>query len=68
MFNIIIVDDEEEILELMEVYLKNDGYKVFKANNGYDALKIIDIEKIHLVILDIMMEEIDGLQVCRKIR
>ncbi|MCB2360984.1 response regulator transcription factor [Clostridium estertheticum] len=68
MFNILIVDDEVEIIELMEVYLLNDGYKVFKATNGIDALNIINKQKIHLVILDIMMPEIDGLQVCIKIR
>ncbi|EPY2308198.1 response regulator, partial [Clostridium sporogenes] len=68
MFNILIVDDEIEIIELMEVYLLNDGYKVFKATNGLDALNIINAEKIHLVILDIMMPGIDGLQVCMKIR
>ena len=68
MFNILIVDDEIEIIELMEVYLLNDGYKVFKATNGLDALNIINEEKIHLVILDIMMPGIDGLQVCMKIR
>ncbi|MBU3176852.1 response regulator transcription factor [Clostridium estertheticum] len=68
MFNILIVDDEVEIIELMEVYLLNDGYKVFKATNGIDALNIINKEKIHLVILDIMMPGIDGLQVCIKIR
>ncbi|MCB2354911.1 response regulator transcription factor [Clostridium estertheticum] len=68
MFNILIVDDEVEIIELMEVYLLNDGYKVFKATNGIDALNIINKEKIHVVILDIMMPEIDGLQVCIKIR
>lgn len=68
MFNVIIVDDEEEILELMEVYLSNDGYNVLKASNGIDALKIINEEEIHLVILDIMMPGIDGLQVCMEIR
>lgn len=68
MFNVLIVDDEAEIIELMEVYLLNDGYKVFKATNGLDALNIINEEKIHLVILDIMMPGIDGLQVCMKIR
>ncbi|GAA0076557.1 response regulator transcription factor [Clostridium sp. CTA-5] len=68
MFNVMIVDDEEEILELMEVYLKNDGYKVFKAINGTEALNVINREKIHIAILDIMMPGIDGLQVCREIR
>ncbi|MBZ9606541.1 response regulator transcription factor [Clostridium estertheticum] len=68
MFNVLIVDDEVEIIELMEVYLLNDGYKVFKATNGVDALNIINKGKIHLVILDIMMPGMDGLQVCMKIR
>ncbi|WP_373897831.1 response regulator transcription factor [Haloimpatiens sp. FM7315] len=68
MFNVLIVDDEVEIIELMEVYLLNDGYKVFKATNGLDALNIINKEKIHLVILDIMLPEMNGLQVCMKIR
>ncbi len=68
MFNVLIVDDEVEIIELIEVYLQNDGYKVFKATNGVDALNIINEEKIHIVVLDIMMPGIDGLQVCMKIR
>lgn len=68
MFNVLIVDDEVEIIELMEVYLLNDGYNVFKATNGLDALNIINEEKIHLVILDIMMPGMNGLQVCMKIR
>lgn len=52
----------------MEVYLVNEGYKVFKAYNGNDGVNIINEEKIHLVILDIMMPGIDGFQVCMKIR
>lgn len=68
MFNILIVDDEEEILELMEVYLKNDGYKVYKAENGSKALDILNKEKIDLAVLDIMMEGISGLETCSRIR
>jgi DNA-binding response OmpR family regulator len=68
MFNVLIIDDEVEIVELMEVYLVNEGYKVFKAYNGSDGINIINEEKIHLVILDIMMPGIDGYQVCMKIR
>ena len=52
----------------MEVYLVNEGYKVFKAYNGSDGINIVNEEKIHLVILDIMMPSIDGFQVCMKIR
>lgn len=68
MFNVLIIDDEVEIVELMEVYLVNEGYKVYKAYNGSDGINIINEEKIHLVILDIMMPGIDGFQVCMKIR
>lgn len=52
----------------MEVYLVNEGYKVFKAYNGSDGINLINEEKIHLIILDIMMPGIDGFQVCMKIR
>ena len=53
--NILIVDDEQEIADLVEIYLVSDGYKVFKANNAQDGLDILDKEDIHLVLLDIMM-------------
>lgn len=68
MFNVLIIDDEVEIVELMEVYLANEGYKVFKSYNGDDGINIINKENIHLVILDVMMPGIDGFQVCMKIR
>lgn len=68
MFNVLIIDDEEEIVELIEVYLKNEGYKVYKAYNGKDSLEIIEKETIHLIILDIMMPDIDGIKVCMNIR
>ncbi|NFG26915.1 response regulator transcription factor [Clostridium botulinum] len=68
MFNVLIIDDEVEIVELIEVYLVNKGYKVFKAYNGSDGINIINEEKIHLVVLDVMMPGIDGFQVCMKIR
>ena len=56
-----IIDDEVEIVELMEVYLVNEGYKVFKAYNGNDGINIVNKEKIDLIVLDIMMPGIDGL-------
>lgn len=65
---ILIVDDEIEIADLIEIYLVNEGYSVLKAYSGVDALKILDKESIQLVILDIMMPGIDGLEVCRRIR
>ena len=66
--NILIVDDEKEIADLIEVCLKNDGYKVHKFYNGSDAIKCIRTQKIDLAILDIMLPDIDGFQIYQKIR
>lgn len=66
--NILVVDDEKEIADLVEVYLKNDGYNVFKCYNGMDALKCIKEQKIDLAILDVMLPDIDGFHICQKIR
>ena len=66
--NILVVDDEKEIADHVEIYLVSDGYKVFKANNAKEGLEILDQEEIHLVLLDIMMPGMDGLEMCRKIR
>ncbi len=65
---ILVVEDEKEIADLIEIYLTNDGYQVLKAYNGKEALDILSKEQVHLVVLDIMMPEMDGLEVCRKIR
>ncbi len=66
--NILVVDDEREIADMVEIYLVSDGYKVFKANNAQEGLDILDKEEIHLVLLDIMMPGMDGLEMCRRIR
>ena len=66
--NILVVDDEQEIADLVEIYLVSDGYKVFKASNAQDGLAILDKEDIHLVLLDIMMPGMNGLEMCKKIR
>ncbi len=66
--NILIVDDEKEIADLIEVYLKNDGYKVRKFYNGMDALECIESEKIDLAVLDVMLPDVDGFHICQKIR
>lgn len=66
--NILVVDDEKEIADLIEVYLVNDGYKVFKFYNGTDALKCINETDIDLAILDVMLPDIDGFHICQKIR
>ena len=65
---ILVVDDEREIADLLELYLKNDGYTVCKFHNGADALECIEHTDIDLAILDVMLPDIDGFQICRKIR
>lgn len=66
--SILIVDDEKEIADLIEVYLKNDGYRVFKFYNGEDAMQCINSTKLDLAILDVMLPDIDGFRICQKIR
>ena len=65
---IMIVDDEKEIADLIELYLKNDGYNVYKFYKGMDALKCAESEKMDLAILDIMLPDVDGFHICQKIR
>ena len=66
--NILVIDDSVEIVDLIEIYLKNEGYGVYKASNGADGLKVLESEKVHLVVLDIMMPDMDGQETCRRIR
>ena len=65
---ILIVDDEKEICDLVGIYLKNEGYEVFKAENGLEALEILKTSSIDLIILDIMMPKLNGIDTCLKIR
>jgi two-component system response regulator VanR len=65
---ILIVEDEKEIADLIGIYLINGGYEVYKAYSGEEGLRVLDEQSIQLVILDIMMPGIDGLEVCRIIR
>lgn len=67
-YKIMVVDDEKEIADLLEVYLKNDGCTVYKFYNGTDALKCIEEKELDLAILDIMLPDIDGFRICQKIR
>ncbi len=67
-YNILVVDDEKEIADVVEIYLLNQGYKVFKANNGLEGLKIVDKEDIHLAIIDMMMPVMDGASMIMKLR
>ncbi len=66
--NILVVDDEKEIADLLEVYLKNDGYMVHKFYNGREAMDCMQHNQIDLAILDVMLPDIDGFHICRKIR
>lgn len=66
--NILVVDDEQHIVELIKFNLENNGYNVFESNNGEDALKKVKEDDIDLVLLDLMLPEIDGLEVCQKIK
>lgn len=65
---ILIVDDEREIADLIELYLKNENYTVFKFYTAVEALKCIDTTEIDLAILDIMLPDINGFVLCQKIR
>ena len=68
MYQILLCDDEKDIVTALEIYLCNDDYKIFKAYNGADALKILTEEEIHLVLLDIMMPHMDGIAALTKLR
>lgn len=67
-YNIIICDDENDIRSALNIYLSGEGYRVFEAKNGREALDIIDTEDIHLLLLDIMMPVMDGITTLAKLR
>lgn len=66
--SILVVDDDKEIADLVEIHLVSDGYQVFKANNAKEGMAILEKQDIKLVILDIMMPGVDGLNMCKNIR
>ena len=66
--NILVVDDDKAIADLVEIHLVSDGYHVFKANSAKEGLEIFEREELQLLILDIMMTEMDGLEMCEIIR
>ena len=65
---ILIVDDEREIADLVELYLQNEGFTVFKYYCAADALACAERETVDLAILDVMLPDMDGFSICRKIR
>ena len=66
--NILVCDDDREIAGAIEIYLRNEGYQVFKAFDGFQALETVRRENIHLLIMDVMMPRMDGVQATMKIR
>lgn len=68
MINILVCDDEKEIVDAIQIYLENEGYHIFKAYDGEQALTILENEEIHLLIIDIMMPRLDGIHATLKIR
>lgn len=68
MSNVLIVDDEPTIAELIEFNLRKAGYRVLKADNGHTALQLVRSDKPDLIILDLMIPGIDGMEVCRKLK
>ena len=68
MATVLIVDDEEDIRELVGIYLKNEGYNICKAVNGQEALQCLSDMQIDLAILDVMMADMDGIALCMEIR
>ena len=65
---ILIVDDEPDIIEILQFNLENEGYKVFSAENGKEALNLADQHIPHLIILDLMMPVMDGIEACERLR
>lgn len=68
MANILVCDDDKVIVDAIEIYLSQDGYKIYKAYDGEQAIQILDKEEIHLLIMDIMMPKLDGIRATLKIR
>ena len=67
-FKILVVDDEPDIIEILQFNLENEGYQVFSALNGKEALKLAEMHIPHLIILDLMMPVMDGIETCERLR
>ncbi len=66
--HILVVDDETEVADLLELYLANEGYQVWKCFQGKDALELVEREPVDLALLDVMLPDLDGFALCRNIR
>ncbi|PWL55699.1 response regulator transcription factor [Clostridium cadaveris] len=67
-FTILIVDDEDDIRDMIEIYLINEGFNVLKAQDGLEALEVLKAKEVDLIVLDIMMPKMDGIRTCLKVR
>lgn len=68
MYNILVVDDDKEIIESIEIFLRNEGFNIYKAYNGLEALDVLVNKDVHLILMDIMMPKLDGIKATIKIR
>ena len=68
MFNSLVCDDDKEIVDAIDIYLSQEGYHILKAYDGLQAIEIMKKEEVHLILLDIMMPNLDGIRATRKIR
>ena len=68
MYNILVVDDDKEIVESIEIFLRNEGFNIYKAYNGLEALDVLVNKEVHLILMDIMMPKLDGIKATIKIR
>ena len=68
LYNIVVCDDDKAIVEAIEIYLSQEGYHILKAYDGEQALKILETEEVHLLVLDVMMPRLDGIRATLKIR
>lgn len=66
--HILIVEDDKDIREGVEIYLKSQGYEVFQAGDGIEGLQVLEREEIHLAIVDVMMPRMDGIKMTVKLR
>ena len=68
MYNILICDDEKDIVAALRIYLSAEGYQIFEAHTGKEALAVVEQNEIHLILMDIMMPEMDGIAATSKLR
>lgn len=66
MYNILVCDDDKEIVEAIEIYLTQEGYRILKAYDGTEALEMLEREEVHLLLLDVMMPKLDGIRATLK--